>query len=102
MKRAHPIQQITLIHALQNRAKLPLLCAGDAEYGLAMRIETISFPKNLALGAIQKERLLYEFGKTIGQQCKLVGIHLNLAPVVDVNISFGEPIMRVLRKRVFV
>jgi len=95
MKQAStPAQHIALIEALQRSSKLPLLCAGDAEYGLAMRIKnTLAFPKNLALGAIQEKRLLCEFGKMVGEQCKLMGIHLNLAPVVDVNNSSSCPIM---------
>jgi len=90
-----PTQHIALIRALQTHSNLPLLCIGDAEYGLAMRMQnTLSFPKNLALGAIRDEHLLYEFGEMVGKQCKLVGIHLNLAPVVDVNDPSSCPIMK--------
>jgi len=86
IKQGHPLEQIPFINALQTRSNLPLLCTGDAEWGLGMRMEeTLSFPKNLTLGAIEDESLLYKLGKTIGHQCRLVGIHLNFAPVVDVN-----------------
>ena len=86
IKQAHPLEQIPFMNGLQARTRLPLLCLGDAEWGLGMRMEeTLSFPRNYALGSIQDDRLLYEFGKMVGEQCKLVGIHLNLAPVVDVN-----------------
>jgi len=94
IKQAHPLQQISFLNQLQSHAILPLLCAGDAEWGLGMRMEdTLSFPKNLTLGAIQDDTLIYELGKTIGKQCKLVGIHLNFAPVVDVNINPNNPII---------
>lgn len=94
IKQAHPLQQIPFLNKLQNHAKLPLLCAGDAEWGLGMCMEdTLSFPKNLTLGAIQDDTLLYELGKMIGQQCKLVGIHINFAPVVDVNNNPNNPII---------
>ncbi|MBI2742908.1 MAG: hypothetical protein HYX48_03225 [Chlamydiales bacterium] len=86
--------QLQLISTLQHLAKVPLLCTGDAEWGLGMRLEnTLSFPRNLTLGAIQNKQLIYELGKEIGRQCKIVGLHLNFAPVVDVNINPKNPII---------
>ena len=81
IKQAHPLDQIPFMNTLQSHSLLPILCAGDAEWGLGMRMkETLSFPKNLTLGAIEDGKLFYDFGKVVGEQCQLVGIHLNFAP----------------------
>lgn len=111
LKQGDPLAQIELIQMLQKVAKTPLLCVQDAEWGLSMRLsQTIQFPKNLTLGAIQNDQLIYQLGKEIGRGCKKVGIHLNLAPVVDVNTnpknpiihmrSFGEDPKKVIEKAV--
>jgi beta-N-acetylhexosaminidase len=86
--------QKDLIDKLQKIAPLPLLCLQDGEWGLAMRLDRcISFPRNLTLGAIQDTSLLYQLGSEIGAQCRLVGIHVNLAPVADVNCNPLNPII---------
>jgi beta-N-acetylhexosaminidase len=94
LKAADPEKQTALISALQHQSVLPLLCVMDAEWGLGMRMRnTISFPKNLTLGAIQNKEIFYDLGKEIGRQCKKVGGHVNLAPVVDVNNNPKNPII---------
>jgi beta-glucosidase-like glycosyl hydrolase len=45
----------------------------------------LRFPKNIALGFIDDTSLIYEMGKEIGRQAKLIGVHMNLSPVLDVN-----------------
>ncbi len=84
-----------LIHRYQTAAKVPLLIAIDAEWGLAMRIEnTPQYPYAIALGAIQNgEDLIFELGKRIGLDCKKAGIHWNLAPVVDINLNPENPVI---------
>ena len=54
----------------------------------------ISFPRNLTLGAVQDLSLLYQLGSEIGRLCRLVGVHVNLAPVVDVNCNPLNPIIQ--------
>ena len=86
--------QRSLIEKLQKRSSLPLFCLQDGEWGVAMRLrDALSFPRNLTLGAIQDLTLLYQLGQEIGKQCRLVGTHLNLAPVVDVNCNPRNPII---------
>ncbi len=86
--------QKDLIDKLQKIAPLPLLCLQDGEWGLAMRLEgCVSFPRNLTLGAIQDTSLLYQLGSEIGRQCRVVGVHVNLAPVSDVNSNPLNPII---------
>ena len=94
LKQSDPATQIEFLRRLQNRVKIPLLIAADAEWGLGMRMsETISFPRNLTLGAVQDLSLIEEMGKWIGREAKRAGIHLNLAPVVDVNCNPLNPII---------
>ena len=94
VKHAKAKEQVNFLNRLQEISTAPLLIAADAEWGLGMRMEdAISFPKNLTLGAIVDDNLIYLLGKEIGRQCKKVGIHLNLAPVVDVNTNPRNPII---------
>ncbi len=94
LQRGTSAEQVALIQALQGRSSTPLLCLQDGEWGVAMRLtDARPFPRNLTLGAIQNDALLYELGKEIGQQCRHVGAHLNLAPVVDVNSNPDNPII---------
>ena len=87
-------QQIDLTNTLQAASCLPLLVVEDLEWGLAMRIDaTIKFPRNLTLGAMQDEQLVYEVGKEIGRECKAIGVHMNLAPVVDINTNPANPVI---------
>ncbi len=94
LKASDPISQIRFLEKLQSASKTPLLILADAEWGLGMRmIGAISFPKNLTLGAVQDLSLLEEMGRSIGRQAAKVGIHLNLAPVADVNSNPQNPII---------
>lgn len=86
--------QRALIEWVSPLSQIPLLCMQDGEWGVGMRItDALSFPKNLTLGAVQERGLLKEMGKEIGRQCRLVGAHVNLAPVVDVNVTAHNPII---------
>lgn len=90
----NPVQQAILTNRYQNASKIPLLITIDAEWGLGMRLDnTISFPKNITLGAIQDDYLVEMMGEEIGRQCKRLGIHLNYAPVVDINTNPDNPII---------
>ncbi|TNE66039.1 MAG: beta-N-acetylhexosaminidase [Bacteroidetes bacterium] len=75
--------------------QLPLLVAMDAEWGLGMRLKesTISYPKQMMLGAIRDNRLIYEMGRDIARQCRRLGVHINFAPVADVNNNPENPVI---------
>lgn len=84
------------IKELQSLSKLPLLISQDFEWGLNMRlVDAIKFPYNLTLGAIKDNKLIYDLGKEIGRQCKLLGVHINFAPVADINSNPKNPIINV-------
>ncbi|NJN78356.1 MAG: hypothetical protein HC803_08550 [Saprospiraceae bacterium] len=91
-----PEKQAELTNRYQKLAtKVPLMVSIDAEWGLGMRMKetTMSFPRQLTLGAIQDNRLLYEFGAEMARQCRRIGVHVNFAPVVDVNNNPNNPVI---------
>ncbi len=89
-----PGKQVLLNNKYQATAKVPLLIGFDGEWGLDMRLKkAYRFPWNMTLGAITDNKLLEETGKRIGEHCKRVGIHINFAPVVDINTNPNNPII---------
>jgi beta-glucosidase-like glycosyl hydrolase/CubicO group peptidase (beta-lactamase class C family) len=89
-----PDRQAVLTNELQAKSKTPMLVAMDAEWGLAMRLDsTYAFPWNMTLGANAKSNHSYEVGKRIGQHCKRLGVHINFAPDVDINTNPLNPII---------
>jgi len=89
-----PIRQVNQMNEYQAASKVPLLGAIDAEWGLGMRLDsTISYPFQMALGAIQNDSLIYKMGTEVARQIKQVGLHLNFAPVVDVNNNANNPVI---------
>ncbi len=91
-----PEKQIELVNRYQALAgRVPLMIAIDGEWGLGMRMKesTISFPRQLTLGAIQDNQLIYEMGAEIARQLRRVGVTVNFAPVVDVNNNAQNPVI---------
>lgn len=94
LKYSDPVTQVKFLESLHKASKIPLLISADAEWGLAMRMkDTAAFPKNGILGAIGDFDLIFQVGAEIGRQAKRVGIHLNFAPVADVNTNPDNPII---------
>ena len=90
-----PEKHTQLINEYQSLSKVPLMVSIDGEWGLGMRMKssTMSYPRQLMLGAIQDNRLIYEMGKQIAQECRRIGIHVNFAPVADVNNNAANPVI---------
>jgi len=89
-----PQQQAKLNNEYQALSKTPLLIGMDAEWGLAMRLDsTFSLPWNMTLGAIQNLQLIEEAGAAISRNSKRLGVHINFAPVVDINTNSDNPII---------
>lgn len=94
VKQSDPVTQVKFLNRLQAESAIPLLIMADAEWGLAMRMpNTIAFPRNMTLGAIDDVNWIYQLGEEIGRQAKLVGVHINLAPVADVNNNPANPVI---------
>ena len=89
-----PVRQAKLTNYYQSITKTPLMIAMDAEWGVAMRLDSaLSFPWPMTLGAIEDTNLIYQMGEEVARQCKLIGTHINFAPVVDVNSNPENPII---------
>lgn len=87
-------QHTEMIAYAQSIAKVPLLITLDGEWGLSMRIDgTPRFPYNIGLGAIQNDSLLRDYGREVARECRAAGIHVNFAPVLDVNTNPDNPVI---------
>jgi len=89
-----PVRQANLTNFYQSISKTPLLITIDAEWGLGMRLDSVSkFPYQLTLGAQNDTMLIYEMGRAIGEQCRRIGVQVNYAPVVDINNNPNNPVI---------
>lgn len=90
-----PIRQARLINRLQTVTRVPMLVAIDGEWGLGMRLDsTVRFPYQMTMGAIQgRDDLIYKMGAAVARQSRRMGIHVNFAPVADVNNNPNNPVI---------
>jgi len=89
-----PEREVEWTNKIQDSAKVQCFVAIDGEWGLAMRLDsTISFPKQMTLGALGDNHLIYDMGREIGRQCRRMGINIDFAPVVDVNNNPNNPVI---------
>ncbi|MBI5917297.1 MAG: serine hydrolase [Bacteroidetes bacterium] len=91
-----PEKQVELTNRYQARAaRLPMFITIDGEWGLGMRMRgtALSFPRQMMLGAIQDNSLIYKMGAEIARHCKRVGVNVNFAPVADVNNNAANPVI---------
>ena len=84
----------TCIERYQKKSSIPLLIAMDAEWGVSMRLfGEERFPYNYTLGAANNPKLTERIAEMIGQECRELGIHMNFAPVADVNSNPNNPVI---------
>lgn len=89
-----PLHQAQLTNRYQKSSKYPLLIGIDAEHGLGWRLQTcMEFPKMLLEGAIQNDSLIFRLGAAIARHCRELGIHINFAPVADINNNPLNPVI---------
>lgn len=89
-----PSKQVELINKYQSISSIPLFIAMDAEWSISMRLDsTIIYPRQMMLGAIQDDNLIYRMGKEFARQLKRVGVHINFAPCVDINNNPNNPVI---------
>jgi beta-N-acetylhexosaminidase len=100
-----PIEVAHKLNMLQGRARIPLLVSSDLEPAL-MRLESAvypaymletggatGFPTAMAIGASTRDEDAYDVARAIAQEARAVGIHVNFAPVVDVNNNPNNPVI---------
>lgn len=89
-------EQAILTNLAQKSAKTPLMITFDGEWGLAMRLKgTPNYPRNAALGCIQDNALIEEYGREVARQFRELGVHVNFAPDADVNTNPLNPVIHV-------
>ena len=89
-----PLEAASIINRLQAISPVPLLNTADFEAGVGFRIAgATSFPRLMAFGAARDERLAEEAGRVTGEEARALGVHVNFAPVVDVNNNPRNPVI---------
>ena len=89
-----PVIQSQWLNSFQKASKIPLLVSMDAEWGVAMRLDSVRpFPWPMTLGAIKDSTLIRKIGKRMGEQEKRLGIHYSFSPVLDINTNPKNPII---------
>ena len=86
--------QAAVTNLAQSLAAVPLMITIDGEWGLGMRLKEVpNFQRNLILGALDDDMLLYNYGREVARQCRRMGIQVNFAPVLDVNDNPLNPVI---------
>ncbi len=86
----------SLIDSYQAKSSVPLLIALDAEWGTDMRLEDgFAYPKAMGLAASGIPSLAYRMGEEVAKELLELGVHINFAPVVDVQRNPQNPVIGV-------
>ena len=89
-----PVRQSRLLNRYQSQSKVPLLVAMDAEWGVGMRLDSVvRFPYQMSMGGVRDNQLVYDMGTEVAAQFKRLGMHVNFAPVIDVNNNAANPVI---------
>jgi beta-N-acetylhexosaminidase len=91
-----PLALASMLNRLQSMSQLPLLTASDFEWGVGMRIAgATKFPRAMAFGAANDEQLAFEAGRMTAVEGRALGVHVNFAPVADVNNNPRNPVINI-------
>ena len=89
-----PVRQAKLTNRFQGEAKVPMLIAMDAEWGLDMRLDSsMHFARQMTLGALDDEKYIYLMAREIALKMKRLGISVSFSPVMDVNVNPANPVI---------
>lgn len=89
-----PTAQIDQTNLYQKMSRVPLLIGMDAEWGLGMRLKGVrDMPRQIMLGAAKDSTLVYKMASAIAGQCRRMGVHIDFAPVIDVNNNPNNPVI---------
>ena len=106
-----PYKQTAWLNSFQSYSKIPLLVTMDAEWGVAMRLDSVvPFPWSMTLGASRDHEIIKKIGRRLGEQERLLGVQMSFSPVADINTnplnpiignrSFGENPLKVAKQAV--
>lgn len=86
--------QAKLTNRYQHMSKVKLLIGMDAEWGLGMRLTGVkNLPRQMMIGATRDTALMYEMGNAVADQCRRLGVHVDFAPVIDINNNPKNPVI---------
>jgi beta-N-acetylhexosaminidase len=89
-----PLEAASILNRLQAHSTVPLLNTADFEAGVGFRIMgATSFPRAMAFGAARDDQLAFDAGRVTGEEARALGVHVNFAPVVDVNNNPRNPVI---------
>jgi beta-N-acetylhexosaminidase len=89
-----PLHQAQATNVFQSASQLPLFVGQEAEWGLGQSVDsTLSFPRPLIMGAIRNDTLVYQAGKEVASQMKMLGVNLNFGPTADINNNPQDPMI---------
>jgi beta-N-acetylhexosaminidase len=101
-----PIEIAAKLNALQRLSALPILVGSDLEFGAGQRARggyflpnavdlggAVVFPPEMAFGATRDTTLAYEEGRITALEGRALGIHIDYAPVLDVNNNANNPVI---------
>jgi beta-N-acetylhexosaminidase len=87
-------RQAEVTNRYQSLCRVPLMVSMDAEYGLGMRLSNaITYPRQMTLGALRDEDLIYQYGQEMARQCRRLGVHISFSPCADVNNNPANPVI---------
>jgi beta-glucosidase-like glycosyl hydrolase len=90
----HPLALASTLNRLQAATAVPLLASADFEFGAGMRIAGATrLPRAMAIGAAGDEQLAFEAGRVTAIEGRAMGVHVNFAPVADVNNNARNPVI---------
>ena len=102
-----PIEVAAKLNFLQRRARIPLLVTSDLEPSL-MRLESAvyphylletggatAFPPQMAIAATGRDEDAFDVARAIAEEGRAAGIHVNFAPVADVNVNPNNPVIAI-------
>jgi beta-N-acetylhexosaminidase len=91
-----PLELAAILNRLQTLSTLPLLVSGDFEHGVGMRINGATrFPRAMAFGAAGDPALVREAARLTAVESRALGVHVNFAPVADVNNNPRNPVINI-------
>ena len=80
------------MNQLNKWAKIPMLITLDGEWGANMRWKEIpAFQRQMQLGALSSDSLVYEVGRFIGMEHRALKIQVNFSPDIDINNNPNNP-----------
>tara|TARA_B100000315_G_C14595101_1_gene598460 strand:+ start:5056 stop:7869 length:2814 start_codon:yes stop_codon:yes gene_type:complete len=87
---------ISNLNELQEMSRVPLLVAADYERGVGQQLDGGTlFPPNMALAATGYKQYAYDQGEITAKEGRAIGVHVTLAPVMDVNSNPENPIINI-------